>query len=238
MKYLLTIILLILVSTVFTFSIYMSGDDEGEEDVVLSINGHDMTREYLYSGYHHGADGEGELEAVITREILIQEAQRLAIDKEEKFRIALKNYYEQSLIKVLTDRIYKSSKAEVIEQEIEQYLNSFGKRFTFTVYSTDKEQKNINGETRSVMFEELAAPLAFLLYDLETGKTVERNDVDGNLERIQLDKVEVVEELSSFKPSKKVVRQLLLEQKKEMLIAKWMRDLRNNASIVMYEPVD
>jgi hypothetical protein len=44
------------------------------------------------------------INSLIARELLIQEAQRTGIDKEENFRRSLQGFYEQSLVKVLMDR--------------------------------------------------------------------------------------------------------------------------------------
>ena len=58
------------------------------------------------------------IHSLINKELLIQEAQRLEINREESFRRSVENFYEQSLIKNLMDRKYADLKIKVSERDV------------------------------------------------------------------------------------------------------------------------
>ncbi|HEB70695.1 MAG TPA: hypothetical protein ENI88_13920 [Desulfobulbus sp.] len=242
MKYLLTIVIIALASTVLALFYLKSDSSPAVKDAVLSVNGHVFSRDFFKNqiknnGYHR-EDKEQLLNSVITRELLIQEAQRLGIDREESFRKSLKNYYEQSLIKILTDREYKKLQIDVSEKEVDAYLSCFGKIFTFTILPVSGEQ-NTAPRQRSVLFDDLSDSLRLLLSELKPGESKEQFDTGSQVGKIRLDKVEPAPD---YKPDETVDRQhirtLLTQQKKAQRISSWMNDLRSRASIIVYEKAD
>src|SRR3989339_695076 len=60
-------------------------------------------------------------ESLIDKQLLIQEAVRMKINKEENFRSAVEIFYEQSLIKILLDRKLDSLVVDVTDAEMEKY---------------------------------------------------------------------------------------------------------------------
>ena len=55
------------------------------------------------------------LKSVVVEQLLIQEAKRQKIDQEPQFREAIKNHYEQSLVKILLERKNQSLDETVTE---------------------------------------------------------------------------------------------------------------------------
>ena len=242
MKYLLTIVILVLASTVLTLLYLWPENKSVPENTVVSVNGRNFSRDFFDAldkkrGYHDETRKDM-VDAVITRELLIQEARRLGIDREEPFRTSLKNYYEQSLIKILTDRQYKKLQVDVSEQDIDAYISCFGKIYTFTILPTGGEQNTLPRQ-RSALFDDLADPLRLLLSELKPGEAKEQFDTGSQVGKIRLDRVEPV---PNYQPDETVNRQhirtLLTEQKRSKRISSWMNDLRSKASIIVYEKAD
>jgi len=242
MKYLLTIIILVLASTVLALLYLRPGSTPAPEDIVVSVNGHAFTRDFFKdldaTGGYHEENQADRLNSVITRALLIQEAQRLGIDREEAFRTSLKNYYEQSLIKILTDREYKKLQVDVTDEEIDAYLACFGKIYTFTILPVSGEQ-NTSPRQRSVLFDDLSDSLRLLLSKLKPGETKEQFDTGSRVGKIRLDKVEPAPEyIPDETVDRERIRTLLIQQKREKRISSWMNDLRSKASIIVYEKAD
>lgn len=241
MKYLLTIVILVLTSTVLTLLYFWPENKPAPENIVVSVNGHNFSRDFFNAldqkqGYH-SEDRKDTVNAVITRELLIQEAQRLGIDREETFRASLKNYYEQSLIKILTDRQYKKLQVKVTDAEIDDYLSCFGKIFTFTILPVNGEQDALPRQ-RSVLFDDLSDPIRLLLAELKPGESKEQFDTGSQVGKIRLDRVEPAPGYQPEPVDREHVRELLEGQKRESLINAWINDLRSKASIIVYEKAD
>jgi len=242
MKYLLTIVIIALASTMLALFYLKSDSSPAVKDAVLSVNGHVFTRDFFKnqikkSGYH-SEDKEQLRNSVITRELLIQEAQRLGIDREEQFRTSLKKYYEQSLIKILTDREYKKLQATVTDEEIDAYLSCFGKIYTFTILPVSGEQ-NTSPRQRSVLFDDLSDSLRLLLSELKPGESKEQFDTGSQVGKILLDKVKPVPDYIPVETvDRERIRTLLIQQKREKRISSWMNELRDKASIIVYEKAD
>ena len=69
------------------------------------------------------------IESVIDKQLLVQEAISMDMDKQDSFRRSVTNFYEQSLIKSLLDRKLNSLVVDVSNAEIEKY--EFYMRKTF-----------------------------------------------------------------------------------------------------------
>ncbi len=61
------------------------------------------------------------IDSIITKQLLIQEAVRQNINKEESFRKSVENFYEQSLIKILLDRKQNALAVDATDEQIEEY---------------------------------------------------------------------------------------------------------------------
>lgn len=241
MKYLLTIVILVLASTVLTLLYFWPENKPVPENTVVSVNGRNFSRDFFDAldkkqGYH-SENRADTVNTVITRELLIQEAQRLGIGREEPFRTSLKNYYEQSLIKILTDRQYKNLQVNVTDEEVENYLSCFGKIYTFTILPVSGEQ-NTTDRQRTALFDDLSDPIRLLLAELKPGETRKQFDTGSQVSKIRLDRVKPAPGYQPEPKDRQRIRTLLEVQKRERLISTWINDLRNKASIIVYEKVD
>ena len=237
MKYLVIILTIILAITAASFLFVWPDQPKGKKDVVVTINGHDITRSDIQEegakGSHHESSGDF-LNSIITRQLLIQEAQKQAIDKEPSFRRELKDYYEQSLIKVLTERKYASTQVQVADREVENFLGSFGKTYTFRLLKT-REPLTVdflkkNGILHSALFEDLSENLQLILANLKPGEMAMEFDTGNENSAILLEKIEGTGNRSSLISPEKA-RKILKEHKRRQQINNWINDLRKNASI-------
>lgn len=81
------------------------------------------------TAYHF--DNEKELVAdLVYRELLLQEARTEKIDREEAFRTSMRDFFEQSMIKTLLDRQYKSAKHEPNAAQISACMPLLSHKFT------------------------------------------------------------------------------------------------------------
>ncbi|AGF78344.1 hypothetical protein UWK_01786 [Desulfocapsa sulfexigens DSM 10523] len=239
MKYLFTILAVVALSSVVTlYYIWPSGSTKSG-DTALSVNGHMISQKQVddqsrKQGYHSG-EANDSVNSFVTRQLLLDEAQRLGIDKENDFRKALKDYYEQSLIKVLTDRKLQSITVTVGEEDIDRYLSCSGKMFTFT--RTPAENGKIlseQGRQNSVLFDDLSESLRLILANLKPGENVMQFETGTEVSMISLDKVEDADGFEPVPYDRKRVAELLVDYKKAAEIDSWIASLRKKASVVVY----
>lgn len=239
MKYLVTIFVLVALSSAVTLYFLWPSEPVSSQDVALRVNGHPMSQKQIdeqsrEQGYHGGTP-QDQIDSLVTRQLLIQEAQRLGIDKEEGFRKALKLYYEQSLIKVLTDRKMATLTIDVSEEDIDRYLSCSGKKYTFTQTPVERGNKlETQGTQKTVLFDDLSESMRFLLSSLKPGESVSQFDTGTEVSIIRLDRVETTEVAMPVAYDRNRVRELIGNYQRSREIDSWIHSLRNNASIVIY----
>jgi len=91
--------------------VYGCGSPNGPEDVVAKVDGYNMTIDDFNIEIEHSShvarrykELEELLDIAIRKQILIQEAQRQGLDREESFMQTIERYWEQALIKELLDK--------------------------------------------------------------------------------------------------------------------------------------
>lgn len=242
MKYLTTILTIFLCVTVITLYFLWPQKPLSKDQVALTVNGQIVPRteldaEMRATGYHM-EDYSELLDSAITRKLLIQEAQRQKIDKEESFRRSLKTFYEQSLVKVLMDRQYGDIKVEVTEEEVVKYLSCFGSTVRFTRFPVSGSPPyTINeseGVESTILFDDLAETMQITLAGLTEGETSTRFDTGNDLYVLRLDQKTTAAGLLSNPPEESYVRQLLMDYKRQGKMADWLNNLRKQANITIH----
>lgn len=241
MKYLFIILTIILAITAATIVFIWPDQPKEKKDILVTINGHDISRTDMQeegrTGSHHGS-GSDFIDSVITKQLLIEEAQKLSIDKEPSFRKELKEYYEQSLIKVLMERENTSLQVQVSDKDVDNYLNSFGKTYTFmrlkTMEPPSVESLKKQGMVHSARFEDLSENLQLVIASLKPGKMAMEFETGNENYAVLLDKIEgSTERPVSIDPIK--VRKTLAEHKRRQQINNWINDLRKKASVTIHK---
>jgi hypothetical protein len=238
MKYLLTIFFLFFLSTAVTLYFLWPSGQKPAKDIALSVNGHGMSQlqvdEQSEGRGYHGENENDRVDSIVIRELLLQEAERSGISKEPRFREMLKSYYEQSLIKALTDRKLASIKVEVDDGEIDHYLSCFGKLYTFTRLPliNGDVPKGEAGQQSTVLFDDLAESLRLLLAGLQQGEVASQFDTGTEIGQIRLDAVSKKADGGQV-IDRQQVKDLLIQYKRGREIDSWIKDLREKASIII-----
>ncbi len=238
MKYLIVIFFLMGISSVIVLYFFRSEDPIKVNDVALQVNGQFTTEKQIEAlikthGYH-GEGRSGQMDALVTRQLMIQEAVRLGIDKEEAFRMALKLYYEQSLIKVLTDRQLAQAKVDITASDIDRYLAGSGKKYTFTETPIESGRLiTAKGVQHTVIFDDLSESLRLLLSSIKPGESVSKFDTGTEISHIRLDKVEESENVKPVIYDRERLAVMLNNYYRSREVDRWIRALHEKASIII-----
>ncbi len=246
MKYLVILLTIVCGASLVTLFFVWPTHHLPPKGVVVTVNGHALTKSAIMDQQtalaRPGSDYSELLDSAITRELLLQEAQHQHIDQEESFRKTLKNFYEQSLIKILLDREYRRMQVQVSEAEIDRYLSLFGKKITFTriplADGTAKTAITAKAVENEVLFDDLADSMRYILSSLKPGEQMVEYDTDNERYAIRLDQVTPAQGTISSLPKRDKVRKLIDDNKRQVQIGSWLDTLRQKASITMQKGKD
>jgi len=242
MKYIITIIVIICAAASVTIYFIWPEKAPDTTNVAVTVNGHNLAKNSVEtaggkSGYH-SEEYADLLDSAITRELLIQEAQRQDLDKEESFRVSLKTFYEESLIKTLMDRQYSAPTTIITGAEVDTYLSYFGKMVTFSRLPVVDHKLHVSAEVtvpqNEVLFDDLAEPMKILLSCLKPGEYAVKFDTGNEEYAIRLEKVGGASETITTLPAREHVKVMLEEYKQQQQIDNWLYELRNKASITIH----
>ncbi len=242
MKYLYFIFAIVIAATLLSLFFLWPEPKILEKDILFTINERHYTREMIttqYSklGYHSGNTSEM-LETAVSRELLIQEAQRQTIDKEPSFRTALKDYYENGLIKILLDRKNATIQTEITDKDIDRYISFHNTIVSFTrldqIPKSEEKAAKATGLSTTSLFEDLATPVQLLLSSLSPGSFKVKFDTGNEHYAIRLDSIQSPKKETGPAPDREKIRRILNEYKREQIINEWYTDLKNRASITIY----
>lgn len=237
MKYIIYIILIIVLSSLLV-GYNLLANRQPREDIALSINGQNITmHEFnrLSAGRPPYLDDEDDfINSLVTRKLLIQEATKLALDKEENFRWSIQNFYEQSLIKSLMDLKFEALDVRIEEQEIEQYAELLQKkllltRFTFQDLAEAQGIPEGKGEELQIPFAELSSGMKARFVGLQTGDTTKPVKTLHGYEVFRVDGVEASPDAPQV--SREEVRAMLQDYQMEKELDDWIAGLRDRADI-------
>lgn len=242
MKYIKIILLFICILTSATLYFLWPETSSDTANVAVTINGRTLAKSTVQAmgaengNGHYSSEYAVLLKSAITRELLIQEAQRQHLDKTEEFQASLKTYYEESLIKTLLDRQYAKPVADITDTEVDAYLSFFGKRVTFSrfnVADNDAESSDDSSlHLNEVLFDDLAQPMKILIAGLKPGEHAVKYDTSSEQYAIRLVRVEEATGVeSTHLPARERVREMLREHKQLQQIGNWLNELHNKASI-------
>lgn len=241
MKYLFIIFGLVATTLIISFFLRPDKVSIPEGEIAVTINGHNISNETLATdkhnyGYHETRNDL--YDSVITREILIQEAQRQEIDKEENFRKALKQFYENSLVKILIDRKNKEIAAPVSDEDVSRYVKLLGQNISFTrldaIPLDQAEVQSASGLTNTAVFDDLAEPLRLLLASLEPGEFGIRFDTGSEKYAIRLDNITSSHVPSNIDPDRQQIKEMISEFKREQILTQWLTSLKAKAKIQIH----
>ncbi|MBA3014589.1 MAG: hypothetical protein FP815_06495 [Desulfobulbaceae bacterium] len=241
MRYLITILLIILTSTVGILWLQKPVQRVTKDDVI-SVNKRQITRAelspLLKEKQLDDQDIPEIIDTVITRELLIQEAKRRDIDKEEPFRKSLKSFYEQSLIKTLIDHEAQSFTYTPSSKEITTYQQLLHKKVDISlvpVSQTESTAKKNNAEKEElqVLFAELTSPLQMAILSLKIGKKPrELSYTDGNY-TLLINNISDAEQSSTISLSEDDAKKSIISFKRDEYLKDWLEKLKEKADITI-----
>lgn len=243
MKYLFIILAIVAASITLSRLLLISPEKMVPDDIAITINGHNIAektvvREETRFGYH--ADEQSErYDSIITKELLLQEAKKQAIDKEESFREALKVYYENSLIKILLERKNGQITVTVSAADIDNYISFLGTVVSFTrldiIPSSEIEAKSAKGKTHSALFDDLAAPVKLLLSSLKPNQFGIKFDTGNEKYAVRLDSISSPSKSSPPNIDRRKITEMIEDYKREQKINSWLTELKQDANITIHK---
>ncbi len=204
----------------------------------ITINDRIITESELQdrmAGKPHDMTDEQFIDSLIMQELLIQEALKQNIHKEESFRRSVESFYEQSLIKILLDRKYRESSPEVADAEIEacKRLSGMQVRLTKRTYPTREAARSGQDPAVRTMispFAFLSDSLQFTLLSLRPGETSAPLQTAEGFVTYSLEQILPLNTPSPAADTEQM-KKLIADQKKEQLYEQWADGLKEKAQI-------
>ncbi|MBT4262707.1 MAG: hypothetical protein HN945_05850 [Deltaproteobacteria bacterium] len=250
MKYVFYVsILVIMASAIAAFTLV--GDDElSEIDCAIKINDKmiskvDFEKLYAHRSYHMN-DKKEFAQNLITKELFIQEAQKLNLHQEDQFRLSVQSFYEQSLIRVLMDRKAKSLKAEVAESLIDRFIQLHDEKIDFVIYEFDsldkalkKEAYTLKEESQGEPFRHLSMDIRYLISVTNEGEfskpVLSTTDViQGRYMVIHVIKCSEIQNRKSVKRNRDAIREKLEDYQKQQMITDWITEMKTTADVKIF----
>lgn len=243
MKYLHYILALTLIACIIgILSSFLSAPTSKPDPEALTINNHIISalelearqQKYTYAFTEHSGDQEF-IEDLITKELLIQEAQKQKIDHEDAFQVAIRSYYEQSLVKTLIDRKYESFSSGINEQTLSSYIDTHSGLYEIelstypNLQSTTDNQPTAQTIISSDYFN-LTEDVRDVVSSLAVDELSEPLAVDSHYERIRLVS-QTPSIMTNDVKNSKVVKALYEEDYLRQEMSRWLQSLRNSAEI-------
>jgi parvulin-like peptidyl-prolyl isomerase len=239
----------------------------GPETIVATINDYKMTvddfnyesKEVLRTGKLIGEvpiTKEDILDALITKEILLQEAQKENLDKDKNFMRTIELYWEQTLLKNLLTKKSKDIEKQisVYEDEIVAYYNKMKTKIKAKVHVFDDEKsarkllrysgdvtEYIEGQPEKFSLLYTVPSKWFILgqdntslentiFSLSTGRDRDIVKISGNWALIIIEEKEP-NEVKPLPTVRAGIAKNVRKIKEKELIDDWMDDLRSKARI-------
>ena len=177
------------------------------------------------------------IEAIIDRQLLIQEALKMKINKEESFRRLIENFYEQSLINVLLNRKLNSISVDATKDEISRYKYLRRKRLFLTkiIYPSLKDAQNhTNGVIKKIDsdFIDMSDNLKFIVLHLKKGELSKPQWTSSGIFVYRLDDIKEKQGISELKPLDiKRISLFIKNEKKSQFLKEWTHRIRGTAKI-------
>jgi hypothetical protein len=185
-----------------------------------------------------------QLEAVVDRELLIQEAVRQGLGRDPKFVETMERFWEQTLIKTLLERTSGEIEKGVVvtEEEVQALYAGLGKEVALSLKAFDEEDAALAwslgegpaADTERALLSELSPPVRKALgpSPKADGGCIIREDGGWLAYRI----VEVLNvDPPPYQEAREGLYERLLGEKREEALDAWLASLRERALIEINE---
>lgn len=201
---------------------------------------------------------EEQLEIMIDKKLMIQEATRMGLAEDERFIETIRTFWEQTLIRDLIGTKTKewNDRLFVTEDEIQEQYNRLQYKLTLRLVegidkkdaakdarkdANDIKDKMLKGD--EIKGEETIGPLTYetagmgleeyvlnKAFDMNAGEVSVIEDKEGDITVIQIINKEAIP-LPPLKDLQDRIKEFILEQKKNEAIEDWLRGIKKTASI-------
>jgi hypothetical protein len=213
-----------------------------EKNIAITINQKHITNDDFNARFAsvktspHNSDKQEFINSLIVKELMIQDAEKEGIDKDEAFRRSIQDYYEQSLIKQVMDKKIKSLKVAVTDAEIDHFASFQNSTLTLTVFNAVDETAAKKGqfrsqELRTVRVSDLAGDMGDRLAALQTGGMTAPACSEAGCDVYRLDSAAAPPSEKLSAESRDRLRGQLLERKRQSAMDSWIADLRAKSDI-------
>ncbi len=186
-----------------------------------------------------------QLDVLIDRRILIQEAQDRRLTEDERFTQTIRTFWEQTLVRLLMDRFHRefSALSSVSEEEIQSYYKDLGEKATFQVFETASEAEAAavagaakNGETVAwgytvgpVRYSDIKADFLERAFHFGTGESgVFSNGKVSVVVRLVSKETDTPPALEAIRDK---IKLRIAERKERRLFEQWLTDKRAAAKV-------
>jgi len=173
------------------------------------------------------------LEELITRKILIQEAQRENFDKRPSFMREIERYWEQALLKFFLKQKSQAliGMVQADKDEIAAEYSKMKRRLNVEISITDSKGSIVSApKVEWLTYGDLPRRLEDIVFSMKVGEEKSGIVYDGNMANVKLIKEESVEVPPLQEVEPEIIRNIL-NKTKEAIFEKWIASLRKSASI-------
>lgn len=209
-----------------------------EKNIAISINRKQITHDEFNARFAsvQATDRQDFINSLIVRELMIQDAQKEGIDKDEAFRRSIQDYYEQSLVKQVIDKKIKSLKVDVTDHEIDHFTAFQNSTVKVTAFRADNENAAKKGqfksqETKTLRVNDFAGDISDSLESLKEGSLTPPSCSADGCVVFRLDSVTTPASETLSAENRRKARIRLLERKKQRAMDSWIADLRAKSDI-------
>ena len=225
-----------MLSLIFGYLNFSSSEQPA--DALMSINKRVISKQEFDRHFSkiYSKDRAELMDTLVTQELLIQEAQRMGVDKTDTFRRTIQDFYEQTLVKQTIDKKLSTTPITITDNEIDHYLVFQEQKLHLTFFTAENEAAASKGqlkqgETKVVRGKDLSEDLSSHIQRLKVGGSTAPIGSGSDCIVIRLDKVENGTVQSVPAAAKEALRKMLTEQKKNAIINTWIAELRKKAVI-------
>jgi hypothetical protein len=180
---------------------------------------------------------QGYIDSIIIKELLIQEAIKQEINKDESFRASVEDFYEQSLVKILMDGQFKKYEPSATPNEIEKYIALAGKKIFISKLIYAKREDIKEGTSKGIKsfesnFLDLSDALKFVIFNLKPGESSKgAKSVEGFVVYNFIKAEDIKNKTAVDQMKGEQISAFIKNGKKEALLAQWIDGLKAKAEI-------
>lgn len=190
---------------------------------------------------------EDQLETMIERKLMIQEAMRRKLSESERFQRSIKDHWEQTLIRELVDELSRhwAGTLRVTADEISREYRRMERRLVIRAARTEtrelaelfrmKMQKGERVDCAELLgpslYDDLRNSPLRQAFDLGAGETMIIEHEDDFI-AVQIQSVEKTE-LPPINSLKKSITESLMEHKKQQALSEWVAALKRASKITV-----